>query len=58
MTTRPDFDFGFGKGKYLRGNGWRGLVALALLLIVLLIAANLGAPLMTGGLRLLGIADT
>ncbi|MGN8097366.1 hypothetical protein [Methylobacterium sp. 22177] len=46
MTPRPDFDFGFGKDRYLRGYGWRGLMALALLLVGVLVGASLGAPLM------------
>lgn len=46
MTPRPDFDFGFGKDRYLRGYGWRGLMALALLVVGALAGASLGAPLL------------
>ncbi|WP_156963882.1 hypothetical protein [Muricoccus aerilatus] len=52
MNDPPDFDFAFGKGRYLKGRGWRGIVALALLLMILLIAAGIGIPLLQGGLKL------
>lgn len=44
MTPRPDFDFGFGKDRYIRGYGWRGILALMLLLIAIAEAARQGAP--------------
>jgi hypothetical protein len=31
--AEPDFDFGLGNGRYLKGRGWRGLVALSLFLL-------------------------
>jgi hypothetical protein len=37
MFEAPDFEFGFGTGRYLRGRGWRGLIALTLLLSFLLL---------------------
>lgn len=55
MTSRHDFDFAFGKDRYLRGSGWRGLLALTLLLIGMLLAAGLGKPLLKGGMSLLGM---
>jgi hypothetical protein len=52
MSIAPDFDFGFGKGRYLRGRGWRGLIALALVLGVLAICAEVGVtPLVQGGVN-------
>ncbi len=44
MSTSPDFEFGFGKGRYLRGRGWRGIIALALLLTIMLVTAEAGIP--------------
>jgi hypothetical protein len=35
-----DFNFGFGKGRYLRGRGWRGVLALALLLWAAVLASS------------------
>jgi hypothetical protein len=32
MTTPHDFEFQFGRYRALRGRGWRGLVALGLIL--------------------------
>lgn len=34
---QPDFDFQFGRRHHLRGHGYRGLVALGLVLVALLI---------------------
>lgn len=39
MTTEPDFDFRIGKASCLQGRGWRGIIALALLLTPFVIAA-------------------
>ncbi len=39
MTIEPDFVFRIGKTSCLEGRGWRGLMALALLLTPLVIAA-------------------
>ncbi len=50
-TAPPDFDFGFGKGRYLKGRGWRGLAALALLLVILLIGIETGIPFVQSGLK-------
>jgi hypothetical protein len=33
MNSPPDFEFSLGKGRCLKGRGWRGLCALGLLLI-------------------------
>jgi hypothetical protein len=30
--TSPDYEFHLGKNRYLRGSGWRGIVALMLFL--------------------------
>ncbi len=35
MSNNLDFEFGFGSGRYLKGRGWRGILALALLLCAL-----------------------
>jgi hypothetical protein len=40
MTHEPDFVFRIGKNSLLQGRGWRGLVALAVLLTPLAIAAH------------------
>jgi len=37
-----DFDFDLGKGRRLRGFGWRGLVALGLLVLPFIIAILVG----------------
>ncbi len=45
MSDTPDFEFDLGKGRRLKGRGWRGLVALALLLAtipLLVLVANPG----------------
>lgn len=39
MTTEPDFVFRIGKTSCLEGRGWRGLMALALLLTPLVVVA-------------------
>lgn len=39
MTTEPDFVFRIGKSSCLEGRGWRGLLALALLLTPLVVTA-------------------
>lgn len=44
--AEPDFDFGFGNGRYLKGHGWRGLVALGFLLLAAVVATgSLSKPL-------------
>jgi hypothetical protein len=58
MKQTPDFDFGFGKDRYLKGYGWRGIIALALvlaiLLAILLLATKTGVPAIDDGIKLLG----
>jgi hypothetical protein len=39
MTTVPDYEFRLGNGRHLKGRGWRGLLALALLLTPFVVAA-------------------
>ncbi len=39
MTSAPDYEFCLGEGRPLKGRGWRGLLALALLLTPFVIAA-------------------
>jgi len=46
MTPPHDFEFQLGEGRYLRGHGWRGIVALALVLSAIVIAIWLGHPLL------------
>ncbi len=41
MRSDPDFSFRIGKSSCLEGRGWRGLIALALLLGVALVLATL-----------------
>jgi hypothetical protein len=40
-----DFELHFGKDRYVRVHGWRGLVALALLLIAVMTSSNPTGPL-------------
>ncbi len=43
MTAPHDFEFQFGRYKALRGRGWRGLLALALIVsCVTLMSGNIG----------------
>jgi hypothetical protein len=44
MTESPDFEFSFGKDKHLRGWGWRGLLALAFLLVAIVAVFSLCGP--------------
>jgi hypothetical protein len=44
VSSAPDFEFDFGKGRQLKGRGWRGLIALALLLNFLLLVVCVGTP--------------
>lgn len=40
MAGAPDYEFRLGKERLLKGRGWRGLLALALLLTPLVVAAH------------------
>jgi hypothetical protein len=40
MATQ-DFEFQFGNGRYLRGRGWRGIIALLILLSAAVLLAYL-----------------
>jgi hypothetical protein len=42
MVGAPDYEFRLGKERHLKGRGWRGLPALALLLTPLVVAAHHG----------------
>ncbi len=53
MTTAPDFDFGFGRNRHLRGRGWRGVLALATLLTALILALWIGSPVAGNTFRLI-----
>jgi hypothetical protein len=44
MSDAPDFEFDLGGGRHLKGRGWRGLVALALLLTTILLAISIASP--------------
>ncbi len=54
--SEPDFEFAFGNNRYLRGRGWRGLVALALLLCGIVVALSIGNPLPEHVLKSIGTA--
>ncbi len=46
MTTPHDFEFQFGRNRALRGRGWRGLLALGLVVTALtLMSGNIGTSL-------------
>jgi len=44
MTEIPDFEFTLGHGRRLKGHGWRGLIALAMLLTTILVAISQTSP--------------
>lgn len=44
MSDMPDFEFDLGRGRHLKGRGWRGLVALGLLLTAILLAISMARP--------------
>lgn len=44
MSDAPDFEFDLGRGRHLKGRGWRGLVALSLLLTTILLALSIASP--------------
>jgi hypothetical protein len=44
MSDTPDFEFNLGAGRRLKGHGWRGLIALALLLMAILLAITITGP--------------
>jgi hypothetical protein len=44
MAGTPDYEFHLGNGRHLKGRGWRGLLALALLLTPLVVAVAYDSP--------------
>jgi hypothetical protein len=44
MASAPDFEFGLGGGRHLRGRDWRGLIALAMLLTAIMGVIAMGTP--------------
>lgn len=42
--SQNDFDFGFGGNRYFRGSGWKGLLALLIVVVALVIVANGNGP--------------
>ena len=44
MSDTPDFEFDLGRGRRLKGRGWRGITALALLLATILLAITMASP--------------
>ena len=48
MSKSLDFEFGFGRDRYLRGRGWRGVIDLFLLFLTMLAAAAIGGPSLHG----------
>ena len=54
-----DFDFRLGRQRQLRGSGWKGLLALFMLLAAVILLAAIGVhalPSIAGGLLFLGRA--
>lgn len=49
-----DFEFQLGRYRALRGRGWRGLLALTLLLFSIVIGLWSGSPIISAAARLLG----
>ncbi|MDH7797155.1 hypothetical protein QBC99_003218 [Beijerinckia sp. GAS462] len=54
MTEPPDFEFHLGKTRCLKGRGWRGLIALGLLLVGLVACVQGAAPIARPIGRLVG----
>jgi hypothetical protein len=50
MTTPHDFEFQFGRNRALRGRGWRGLLALGLLLVTC-VTITIGSPAILSPIR-------
>jgi hypothetical protein len=51
--SEPDFDFGLGNGRYLKGRGWRGIMALALVLAAVVAISPIVTPALSGLLHLI-----
>ena len=54
MLQQYDFEFQLGKDRALRGQGWRGLVALGLLLAAFVIVLWSGGPIASATARWFG----
>jgi len=55
MSNNLDFEFGFGSGRYLKGRGWSGILALALLLCALVNALWARPPAVGSAARLISL---
>jgi hypothetical protein len=51
MSAPPDFEFQLGRNRALRGRGWRGLLALGLLLIACVVTATGTIPRIVAPIR-------